>query len=474
MKAGGGLFAQVREFMGYAWGPQPMPSRRYPLAMPPSVAKIPLTDFVDLGLYVVSRLKLTSLVYQPVAYAYAKSHPELIPLTDSEFTRLFSESVFSRFLNARLDEPDKRGFKKQILSGKKYKKVDFTLMSRLFAFPGLFIAPTITLFGQDSKNGLEPVAIKINDLVLTPTNKSAWELAKFFVLQGANYHLVLGFHPWVHFPMDTIIAATKSILPKAHLIHRLLSPHMRFTLALNNRVLEHPRTIVENLQDESYSPYTAPGASIRSFMSAMFLGVDHNSSFPAYHYDNGPAKIDSLYGEFLNGYYQVILKFTRQISARVPKGDPDVARWADTISQWLPGFPDNKKIFLKDELARSIAHFIWDVSVVHAADHENYSAQPIGSLPFRLRIPPPSSVKTADLDLSRLCTPHDIFRHKMAHEMFFKPHNITLLHDTSYDFTDRNLKSLNNDFLNNLKEYDKNLKIPHYIALKKISRSIQY
>lgn len=468
-----GLISQARDFLGTVWGPRPMPSRRYPLAMPPSVARIPLAEFLELGVYVVSRLKLTSLVYQPLAYAYAQSHPHPKPLTNNEITQIFTRTVFSRFLNPKLDPADLKTFKKYIKPGAQYQKVDFSLMSRLFAFSGLYTAPTVMLFEKD-RHELKPVAIKINNQVLAPSQKNAWELAKFFVLQGANYHLVLGFHPWVHFPMDTLIAATKSILPKNHLLYKLMAPHMRFTLALNNRVLEHPRTIVENLQDENYSPYTAPGASIRSFMSAMFLGVEGNSSFPAYRYTNGPCQIDSPYGEFLNSYYAVILKFTRQILSQIQKNDPDVIKWADTISQWLPGFPDGKSIFKDENLARSVAHFIWDVSVVHAADHEDYANTSPDTLPFRLRTPPPASNKITCVNPADLCTTDDMFRHKMAHEMFFRPHNITLLHNTCYGFHDPKLKSLNDAFLKDLRDVDKNLKTPRYIALNKISRSIQY
>lgn len=443
--------------------------------MPPSVAGISLFEFADLAWHVVSRLKLTNLAYRPIAFLYARSHPHPEKVSDAEFARLLGETVLSKFLNPHLDTADKKTFRKFLhQGGQKHFKADFSLMSRLFPFPGLYLAPTVTLFKQDPKKQLNAVAIKINELVLTPKQGASWELAKFFVLQGAAYHLILGFHPWVHFPMDTIIAVSKALLPPHHLLYRLMAPHMRFTLALNNRVLEHSRTIVDNPQEEVYTPYTAPGASIRAFMSAAFLGIKGNSSFPSYRYSNRPTAIHSAYGDFLAGYYEVILDFVKKLSKTINKNDPDIQKWANTISKWLPGFPDGKRIFSSDELARTIAHFIWDVSVVHATDHHNYAEQAPSKLPLRLRLPPPSTTKIKSFDPRDLGTADDMFRYKMAHEMFFKPHNITLFHDTDYGFTEKNLKTLNKEFLQNLKSHDRQLKTPRYIPLEEISRSIQY
>jgi hypothetical protein len=87
------------------------------------------------------------------------------------------------------------------------------------------VAPTVSLFSRDASGRLMPLAIRVRDLLLTPEDGEAWELAKYFVLQGAVHELVLVVHPRVHLPMDTVNAISRTALPRTHLLARLLEPH---------------------------------------------------------------------------------------------------------------------------------------------------------------------------------------------------------------------------------------------------------
>lgn len=71
----------------------------------------------------------------------------------------------------------------------------------------------------------------------------------------------------------------------------------------------------------------------------------------------------------------------------------------------------------------------------------------------------------------------DIFKHKYERQLFFIAVNVTLLKDVRYDFNkpqEEPLRRLNEQFLKDLHETEKNLKVHNYIPLDQISRSIQY
>lgn len=61
--------------------------------------------------------------------------------------------------------------------------------------------------------------------------------------------------------------------------------------------------------------------------------------------------------------------------------------------------------------------------------------------------------------------------------MFFVARNVSLLKDVRYDFNkpgEEKLRGLNERFLKELHETERNLKVYNYIPLDQIARSIQY
>ena len=160
---------------------------------------------------------------------------------------------------------------------------------------------------------------------------------------------------------------------------------------------------------------------------------------------------------------------------RIPKDDYYVARWARYVKEWIPGFPGPREIFEGDTLAAVLAGYIWDVSVGHAVDHQTYvKDMPMDLKCFRIRLPPPRTKDMPAYDRGSLSRVIDQFKTHLATKMFFGPANVTLLHDTRYDFGDAELKKLNDSFLQDLKKAEAGLKVPNYLPLKEISRSIQY
>lgn len=453
-------------------GPWPQPSPIYPDELAPAVVHVPLLEQADFAVHVLSRLYLSNFAFRPVAAWYALTHPGLDTIDDAEFGWILTETANGKFLNRKLDPPDLEAFAPFLagLAGEPYK-MDFSAMGLFEPMAGTYFAPTVTLFERDAEGHFRVLAIRINDLILTPADGPAWDLAKYFVLQGTANHLSLGFHAWLHFPMDSVNAITKTILPRRHLVFQLLHPHFRFSLALDDGVLHHPRTLLHNSPAEVFTPFASSGFDLPRIVSA---GLPGNSSYPRYRFRPGPPPIPTRYGEFLTRYYDVIRAFVGRVTADIPPDDPDVKRWADHAAKWMPGFPDAGKIQYPGMLADVVATIILGASVGHAADHESFGGISPAKLPFRLRLPPPTSREMAPFDRRDLASFDDLFRSKMANEMFFKPSNVTLLGETRYDFADPALREENTRFLRRLHLLDADPTRPPFVALARISASIQY
>lgn len=454
--------------------PWPQASPHYPLGMPPVVREIPWEEQVDFSLHVLARYHLTELFYPPVAKLYSVGYPGLAEVGNRVFAELFNDRLFSKFLNPVLDAADRAVFKDFLDQPGTLFKVDFTPIGDVRPLPGIYATPTVTLFSRHANGELLPLAIQINGLLLTPGDGSAWELAKYFVLNGAACLTITGVHALLHFPMDCINAVTKSILPGDHVLSKLLRPHLRFSLMLNHTVLEHPRTLIDNDQRESYTPFLGTSEGLRGLISAVYAGVPGNSSYPAYRFPGRPPRIHSPFGSAIEAYFECLLGFVRQVLATLPPGDPDVTAWATHLHEWLPGFPSGEEIWEGEALASTVAFVICDVSVMHAADHHDLARIPLDMVPLRLRMPPPDSPDLPAFDRKQLVTRDDTFRHAMAHELFVRPHNITLLHEVDYRFGDPALYQLNCHFLADLQDVDAQLAGSKFIPLGEIACSIQY
>ncbi|HEY9856948.1 MAG TPA: hypothetical protein V6D05_14490 [Stenomitos sp.] len=454
--------------------PWPQANPRYPQGMPPAVREIPWDEQVDFSVHLLARYHLTERLFQPFAHLQAMAYPGLAEVSDETFAELFSERLFSKFLNSTLDEGDRARFQAYRYYPGTLYKVDFTPMASMERLGGMYAAATTTLFGQNGDGRLHPLAIQLDGLLLEPSDGHAWELAKYFVLNGAACLTITGVHALLHFPMDSVNALTKSLLPSGHLLARLLMPHLRFSLMLDRTVLEHPRTLLDNDQRECYTPFAGTAAGVRGLIRDAYQGLPGNSSYPAYRFPRRPPELPSAFGAQLQDYYACMLEFVRPVVAHLQAGDPGVTTWAHELSQWLPGFPDGAEIWEGDTLAETVASILCDVTVMHAADHYDLSRIPLDVLPLRLRLPPPTTKEHPPFDRRALTTHDDRFRHAMAHELFVRPHPLTRLATVDYRFDDPELYRLNCQFLADLADVDARWSGRGLIPLDQIPCSIQY
>jgi hypothetical protein len=473
-------------------GPWPQPSPSHPLGQAPAVVHLPTCDQIDWELRIGLRYTATLAFWWPAAVAKTIAAPCIADVTDKRFDELLTTGIYTKFLTptslAELRAQGDGGFGaalEGIAPDAKLFVIDLTPIKSVRPYEGMYVAPTVTLVQKDTTRGPgRALAIRVNNVVVTPTHGAAWRLARYYVLQGASYGILFTIHPNIHFPYDSINAITVSSLPKQHPLLRLLYPHLRFSLVLDDAVLESSASVISNYRVTLYDPFTARMKDgLAALFNAGYAGVVDNPSYPPYRYQTKPRTFDSAYSEFLSAYYPPFLDYARAVLAPpfVERRDPFVTRWARYIHQWLPSFPDGDQIWEPDVLPSAVAGFMWDVSLGHSADHTNFAgAIAPNEYCFRLRLPPPSSASIPAFDHRHLSRPIDLFKAQLATKMFFAPTNVTLLVDTRYAWdpdTEPQLTAAENRFQQALREVEAKLKasdVPIYVPLSEVPSSIQY
>jgi hypothetical protein len=553
-------------------GPWPQPSRDHPFGLAPGIYQIPNDEWADWKKYVeayyiakaapfgvkAGALSMTS------AITTASDYP---PMSDAEFTTLLSEGLYSKFLSP-LDPRDAAVFKDYITATDRYDywKSDYTCMRVVKeTWPGEAAAASVVLIRRpknDPEFAYEVVALILQvwdrdkqqfvaSEILTPADGEAWRVARYFVLQGAIHRINLIDHTEIHFPSDTINAITKTVLPKDNLVLCLLQPHMWLTMPVNNTVLEGQRSLINRNTWYPWSPFVAKGDEVRKLLPFGWYGASYyakegapddpskdayfdapNSSYPAYAYDPIPPTIPSRYGDFLNSYFAPVRKFARGVVEHMSEADwKEIGYWAHHIAIWIPGFPDREALLGadgktpdKERLADTLAHFIWNASVRHSADHEtlhemidgrrdanNVVVEKAKPVPFILRVAPPLkknyTLQSMPVDRSKLtafewlektgeavfrntplCWPADPLSAHWTDLLFYQPHNSRTLIEVgvdpdgnrnwNYAFKTPELGKLVAEFHEELKKVDENLAMnrprTHFVPLAEIGSSIQF
>lgn len=553
-------------------GPWPQPSRDHPFGLAPAIYRIPDEEWADWQTYVGNYYIENGIQFGvkagvlsiKSAVTTASDYPAM---TDAEFTTLLCEGLYSKFLSP-LDPRDEQLFKDYITATERYDywKSDYTCMRVVKqTWPGEAAAASIALLRRpknDSGYNYEVVALVlqvwdasknafVESEIFTPADGEAWRVARYFVLQGAIHRINLVDHTEVHFPPDAINAITKTVLPKDNLVLRLLQPHLWLSMCVNNTVLEGQRSLINRNTWYPWSPFVAKGDEVRKLLPFGWYGSDYyaaadapdepskdpyfdqpNSSYPAFRYEAMPPEIPSRYGAFLNSYFAPIQKFARGVVEYMSDADwKEVGYWAHHIAIWIPGFPDKTDLLgadgktrNKDLLANTLAHFIWNASVRHSADHQTLHEMVDGRrdannklveqpkpVPFILRVVPPlkKDYKLTPMPVDRsklttvewleqmgeelfhntpLCWPADPMSAHWADLLFYVPHNSWLLtqvgvdangnRNLNYAFTTPELQKLVADFHADLQKLDddlaKNHPDMHFVPLNEIASSIQY
>lgn len=465
------------------------------------------------------RYMAQAIFYSPIALWYAWRNPGVSEVSDETFTDYMCVRSFAKFLYKATQEEIIERFPgidpQHFQTNGDYFISDLYLMRNIPSQDGQYVATTVALFERINKDmhTFRPVAIYVvscpakesNDpptkALIYPEDGPAWELAKYYTLMGCAYRIVFSIHSMLHFPMDALNAITKSILPKKHLILKMLLPHLEFSLELDLIVQTTKSSPIKNHQEYPYTGVTGTADEIADLFVDAHAGVkERPRAYPPYHFKVVPdAECRSEYFQFQMEYYKCIKKFvTKALKYLTEEEKEQLVPWSHYIEPYInkhiatpdhekyqkhamKHFPSAFELFEHHEdepiLDHLIAKIIWDLTVGHAGDHYDFGMMDVAHMPMRMRIPPPASRNIPAFDRKKVRSFWDVFRHRLEWRMFYIPTNVTLLHKVNYHFDSPELQKLNAEFREDLKKTEaglKDLKIRNFLPLKKISRSIQY
>lgn len=442
---------------------------------PAPVLKIEPADRDDHVLMNVTRYLGQIMLHTPVGAGRARFGSRIVPVPDDDFESILTRTAFAQFLLPIVAPVERVAFAVDLQAdpGAAFGTIDLSGFADFTPLPGVYSAPTVVLLRKRSDVDWAVVAIRCGDHVFHPADGARWDLAKYFVLQGAQCLLVHIAHPRLHLPLDSLNAITHSLLPSAHRVQRLLAPHFLYTLGLHRALIHHQRGATHNNQREVSLPFTFQTASMHDGFALGVNGLG-TEAYPAYNLFGVHLGGHTEYGRYRQAWFAHILDFTRRIVSTIESGDSDVTRWADAAAQWVEGFPDGNEIWHDDVLAQTLATVIATVSVFHTADHDSYSRIPIEKMPFRLRQPPPTESAPQKLDLSTLVLPEDYFRHHLARRLYFKPVIRTPLSSVRYGFRSSEARAAADDFVSGMATLDETWGPRGYATSDRIATSVQY
>ncbi len=451
----------------------PRVSPRLGLRGPPAVFGVSESDYQAFMKHIVSRYVKTLMTGSQEALRVASKH-SVGAVDDAELVRIAWETPMSRMLNPTLDPMDRDRFAAvlpEVSARGRPHKIDTSHLAGYHPPPGIFVEPTVALFAIGDRE-VTAHAIFVNGRVFRPGQGESWARARCFFLQGCGLSLVAGFHPSLHFPMDSVIAVSREVLPEAHPVARLVEAHSYLQLPLDYGVQWNERSVANNHQREIYTPYPVSGDEFFEGTATCYSGIDGNSSYPGYAYPLGPPEFPGAYCRFLSSYHHVILDFCRRVVAGVAPGDPDIAAWGAALHGFLPGFPEADALRDGETLARALAGFVHTVSVWHSAEHHAYSLEPVYKMPHRLRVPPPTG-DDPPVPAEYWTRPTDIFRQEMARQMFYEAHTVRGMLQAEYGFTEPALVGAVSEFHEALRQCDRTQE-KRYMELDHIACSLQF
>lgn len=457
-------------------GPWPQPSPVHPWGESPAVLKLPCREVLDWWIWVGLRY-LATLLLTPYYFFKGLLAPGLKEVSNEKFDWYFNKTMISKFLSDKFDEVDNTIFKEQLSTSKQWYIVDFDAVKVVKPFKGIHCSASKTLLYKDDDGEFRVVCIYIeaSKEIFTKEDGDAWELAKYFVLQGGALCSTLVSHPNLHFPVDSINAIIKTSLPTEHILNRLLFPHLRFTLPLENAVLNYKSSLLQEKWWMVYAPYPGGPKGLRELLVEGYKGIKGNVSYPPFSFPMKAPQVETDYGIYLKTYYNVIWRFVEKIVGDIPKDEIWTIRWANYINKYVPDFPNGEQIFEGDSLVRAVTSYLYIVSVAHSVDHYNYGCLDKREIPLRIRQAAPKK-GTQMIRRSKLCSASDLMRYYLADSLFFSPTTVTSLMDTRYNFNKSEHQKAVQVFKDELRAAEKNMldKGIKYMPLKEIAASIQF
>ncbi|MGK7912523.1 MAG: lipoxygenase family protein [Synechococcus sp.] len=252
----------------------------------------------------------------------------------------------------------------------------------LYAPLAMFAVPV----GDDPNRLLKPVAIKCGQSdeypVITPsTGEFAWRSAKTVVqVADANFHEAVSHLARTHLLTEPFVMATHRQLPVDHPLNKLLVPHFKGTLAINNAAQERliaPKGGVNGLLSASIDQarvLAVAGLQMRGFNDDWLRkrlearGVDDTSKLPVYPYRDDALLIWDAIHDWVEAYITIYYATDEAVQA-----DDRLQNWAQEVVAFdggrLYGFGDAEDgaITSVAYLVDAVTMIIFTASAQHAA-----------------------------------------------------------------------------------------------------------
>ena len=453
--------------------PQPSPwgSERFA----PCVLGVPVDEYEEYMQVIVGRYLRSLKEGWWDAVCHAAMHPGVAPISDEELGEMLYGPPFARFLCPSFDTPDLASFGPLLDEAQRLGatyKVDMRHLARCDPLPGVYLAATVGLFVLRD-DALVPLAIEVDGRLFRPGDGESWERARYFLIQSCAVSVVLGAHPHLHFPMDSVIGVTREVVPAEHPLARVIEAHAWLHLPLDYGVMFNERSVAHNHQREIYTPFPVRRDDVfEHIVGEYYVGTPGNSARPGYRFPMTAPSFPGPYAEFLRRYYHAVLGFARRVAAAIPSDDPLLAAWGGPLHELIPGFPSVDQLREREVLARVICGFVHTVSVWHSADHHTYGSWPVNKLPQRLRVPPPTGADEP-IPLDRWLRGVDIVRQEIARRLFYEAHTVRNILELDYGFEQPELVEAARELHDALRQCDRDQPI-RYIPLERIACSLQF
>jgi hypothetical protein len=276
--------------------------------------------------------------------------------------------------------------------------------------PGRYVTAPICLLYLNGQKKLLPIAIQLGQSpeagpVFTPRDEFwLWQTVKTFVQSAdAQYQELVSHLLRTHLVMETIAVSTHRQLAVGHPVHKLLMPHLRFTMAINHAARSGLLAVggpidrvfaigIKGGLEMVANRWSSPDWTFRSYDLEQDFedrGVADADVLPGYHYRDDARKVNSILREFVAN---MIGYFYHEDNDVIE--DFELQAWreelTDPVEGNLRGFP--QELSTRDELVDLLTTIIFTASAGHSAtnngQYEMYGYIP--NAPGEIVSPPPT------------------------------------------------------------------------------------
>lgn len=381
----------------------------------PAIAKLTPANEKDFNKKRTSPIMTKLLGALPRALVRAYKNPHPCALTDEQFAHIIDTTPYCLTTRPVKDNP------KQLV-------IDVKHMRDLPTFRGMYTMGAKVFVNAETcmpcKIMLYPSDHSCKAFAVRPCDK-AWPYAMLLAMHALNHVISLGQHPLLHFPMNVIATFAQQDLCVDNPVRHLLAPHIRFTLGINDSVLNHENSILTN-HNNFASPFDCRAIDIYKM---HFI-----PSWRAFNFAESAAGYPQQfrYGRMMQHYRDVIEEWVDSYFDQAhlePRHWREVEQWFEHVACHLDGWWG---CVTPSTLRAALTSILIKVTVEHSSHHHLYSQIPAYAKPWRWRTRVPEHAQDDCIDIHKIQWRVDRVQEEVAGLTFFGVNPAALLRDVRY------------------------------------------